>query len=100
MKVSVARKVTHLSPLQILGGAEGQTGAPKEAVCHSSRSSLFRLYSTFHSSPALVSKPGSPQVVSSASGASLLGASLTWRRPLVLFAPLYSTIYKAQPTAL
>lgn len=44
--------------------------------------------------------PGSPQAVSFALGASLLGAFLTWRRPLVLFAPRYSTIHKAQPTAL
>lgn len=44
--------------------------------------------------------PGSPQAVSPTSGEPVLGAPLTCRRPLVLFAPLYSTLYKAEPTAL
>lgn len=44
----------------------------------------------FHSRPALASKLWL-QVVSSASGASFQGASLTWRSRFVPCAPLHST---------
>lgn len=61
MKVPLAGRDTHLSPPRYWEVQNDRQGLPRRQFPKPPRSNSFRRYPTFHSSPALVSKPGSRQ---------------------------------------